>query len=1116
MGLSAGGSQSVGPDGEESRTISNRLEHCCSLLEAPALAKITMGLTLLGNIVREVTDWSLPDIHAMFADSGIINILVDVMCTRGVSQTVFLHLRTIVSSSMLLMVQLLDVFERAVFHYQPESCLGLFRFVKMMVDRQPSFLKLFTSPTNLRMLIRIYAEVGTLMHGMSSERMLVTRRHLGPGGPGPGGHDGISDPGSEIELGTVRTMWTESVSGDFRLPSMRGFGLTGPGGDDLPTSSRQSPLQLPSGRRSPHPRPPASGGLSESGSSLGDMHQAPEIVPALPISFLTTTPKQGTPSRPRSPHQRKPKTPKQRLPALVMASVSQQAVNETGASSASQGGLAEATSGSGLPVSGSDAQMYESTVMSGDVSAMLSLGPPSTRRAHDTEDLGFDTKISAMTELTLLAHNLGQSFMTADLSGLIAHKRERVRNMQVADRVRTFNMPGVEQRDVHLAQLVGHPLHQLRIVILQIIEAVLAAQPLAVRWTRAVNVLYMDVLRHVSLPVLHKDTHMLDLLLRVLRPHSVYVEYEHRVLWPTAFATLSLPAKSRSRRKLDRFVWRVTAQLRTLADQSRSGWMATTARLEAIELQLRMLHMYMQACRTRVMVPQVVDVALDVLLDIKNYLFSFGKLVPDRIFVAPAMTALLAVFGEIGSRNTHLPLNSMLLNILVRRRDEWDNWMYFRSFAGRLLIDPEIENAFATVHESEGVVGSGVERFSPAKLVSYQCAAVDYFAVILSVIETHMYRLRDRVERSVKLARVRKSADDDASVTSATPGASADSTARVGGQSQARGGGSSKTGVAAIVEPGIKDGGSSSTLSGSGSPLTRVTSAGAVSTGAALSPSRRGMSSSLSAAAVGTSSHSENAVGVYPVGGGGATAGASSLGEESWASMADMLNSFILPMLFLLHPTRGIAVKVFNTFDSAQQPKRAPLLKAMLGLLEAFFRIPGLPQLHDPMWVDGYVTLHYTQFVKLYHSSEVDTMSMELCKGHLRILRMFALHKNEAIIRKFYQLRVVDFLAREIDVEQKVADIKQRMREKTNGRVRARSRSGLLATRCRTSAHRRPPEIRVAFCRCLARRHRCRGTTARTTRTSTTTVSDIIPLWHGSVGRHAWMPAPRARARRPA
>jgi hypothetical protein len=63
---------------------------------------------------------------------------------------------------------------------------------------------------------------------------------------------------------------------------------------------------------------------------------------------------------------------------------------------------------------------------------------------------------------------------------------------------------------------------------------------------------------------------------------------------------------------------------------------------------------------------------------------------------------------------------------------------------------------------------------------------------------------------------------------------------------------------------------------------------------------------------------------------------------------------------------------------------------------------------------------HWIQFVKLYHSFDTTETSIELCELHLKILLAFAAQKNEDVKMKFYQLRVVNFLVREVSLEYEV------------------------------------------------------------------------------------------------
>jgi len=75
------------------------------------------------------------------------------------------------------------------------------------------------------------------------------------------------------------------------------------------------------------------------------------------------------------------------------------------------------------------------------------------------------------------------------------------------------------------------------------------------------------------------------------------------------------------------------------------------------------------------------------------------------------------------------------------------------------------------------------------------------------------------------------------------------------------------------------------------------------------------------------------------------------------------------------------------------------------------------PYVQLKTYLDTYMGFHYLSFIKLYNNESEDVGVIEICKLHLNVLLAFATAKNEKIIRKFYQLRSVDFLVREIMLE---------------------------------------------------------------------------------------------------
>jgi len=120
-------------------------------------------------------------------------------------------------------------------------------------------------------------------------------------------------------------------------------------------------------------------------------------------------------------------------------------------------------------------------------------------------------------------------------------------------------------------------------------------------------------------------------------------------------------------------------------------------------------------------------------------------------------------------------------------------------------------------------------------------------------------------------------------------------------------------------------------------------------------------------------------------------------------------------MEFLIFPNNGIIQRLF-----AEKPS-FPIAKTMLTFLHKLLalRDKDSPLLTDAS-VDSYIGFHYLHFLRLYHNYSIDEETLVLCRKHLRILTDFAMQKNEKIKQKFYQLKVMDFMTREINLEYEV------------------------------------------------------------------------------------------------
>lgn len=81
--------------------------------------------------------------------------------------------------------------------------------------------------------------------------------------------------------------------------------------------------------------------------------------------------------------------------------------------------------------------------------------------------------------------------------------------------------------------------------------------------------------------------------------------------------------------------------------------------------------------------------------------------------------------------------------------------------------------------------------------------------------------------------------------------------------------------------------------------------------------------------------------------------------------------------------------------------------------------------------IDTYIGFHYLSFVKLYNNGNFDPPTLELCKLHLAVLLAFATNKNDKVAMRFYQLKTMDFLVREVNLEyqSKVNQDKERQKK---------------------------------------------------------------------------------------
>lgn len=120
---------------------------------------------------------------------------------------------------------------------------------------------------------------------------------------------------------------------------------------------------------------------------------------------------------------------------------------------------------------------------------------------------------------------------------------------------------------------------------------------------------------------------------------------------------------------------------------------------------------------------------------------------------------------------------------------------------------------------------------------------------------------------------------------------------------------------------------------------------------------------------------------------------------------------------FLVNPVDGL---VLHFLTRGALSFQYTVKREMLKLLEKIFKLPHLPFMKIESYVNTYIRYHYLNFVKLYINHSNDPQTLEACTLHLNVLIAFSINKTPQITSRFYTMKVVRFLAREINLEHEV------------------------------------------------------------------------------------------------
>jgi hypothetical protein len=108
-----------------------------------------------------------------------------------------------------------------------------------------------------------------------------------------------------------------------------------------------------------------------------------------------------------------------------------------------------------------------------------------------------------------------------------------------------------------------------------------------------------------------------------------------------------------------------------------------------------------------------------------------------------------------------------------------------------------------------------------------------------------------------------------------------------------------------------------------------------------------------------------------------------------------------------------------------------PVLKSSVALLVAASHLPQSPLLSVNGFASSYIECHYLSLIKTYYAPVFSPHCEEVCRCNLDVLLALAVGDSNTgsgvggkgssdAAQKFYQLRVVSFLSREINLEYEV------------------------------------------------------------------------------------------------
>ncbi|KAL6064721.1 NEK protein kinase [Balamuthia mandrillaris] len=317
------------------------------------------------------------------------------------------------------------------------------------------------------------------------------------------------------------------------------------------------------------------------------------------------------------------------------------------------------------------------------LSSMFSQGSQSsleTPQYHtgSLPDVQTEFEQNAVQEFTTLATSLGATYMTADLTALIAFK-ENDKDLSARKSIKQFSRPQTVKKDEHrISRFRGSTTYKIKCHILHSLSIITSYPDLRKQIRYPLNMLFSELV--VCAKVDRRDTQYRKLIYSVLANYSEEVEIMHRVKWKGLTRAMDEEGMLHFRRRLDTVLFRLDQRLQDTYQSQH---------VDNMELYLSLLAEYIRNCPSRVITAQVIDVCMETLLRVKYVIFNRGKITSEKLKLVRVFHRLLEVFDELAAHNRHGPTNELLLDLLVDLNE--NNFQFIKMYAKEVLLNTKLE-----------------------------------------------------------------------------------------------------------------------------------------------------------------------------------------------------------------------------------------------------------------------------------------------------------------------------------------------------------------------------------------------------------------------------------------